>query len=92
MSTSAPAARTAGGAFEGMTVVITGTLPGMSRPEAEEAVRRAGGRAAGSVSKKTSLVVAGEAAGSKLTKARELGIPVIGPEEFIMRLGGGQSD
>ena len=76
----------AGGAFEGMTVVVTGTLAGFSRAEAEEAVRRAGGRAAGSVSKKTSLVVAGESAGSKLAKARSLGIPVIDEAEFKRRL------
>ena len=76
----------AGGAFEGMTVVVTGTLSAFSRAEAEEAVRRAGGKAAGSVSKKTSLVVAGEAAGSKLAKAQSLGIPVIDEAEFLRRL------
>ena len=76
----------AGGAFEGMTVVVTGTLTAFSRAEAEEAVRRAGGKAAGSVSKKTSLVVAGESAGSKLTKAKSLGIPVIDEAEFLRRL------
>ncbi|MBE5807973.1 MAG: NAD-dependent DNA ligase LigA [Clostridiales bacterium] len=79
----APAARAAGGAFEGMTVVVTGTLSGMTRAEAEEAIRRNGGRAAGSVSKKTALVVAGEAAGSKLAKAQVLGVRVIGEEEFV---------
>jgi len=68
--------------FAGKTVVITGTLPHRSREEAKEAVRALGGRVAGSVSKKTDLVVAGEAAGSKLDKARELGLPVIEPEEF----------
>ena len=83
----APQARAAGGAFEGMTVVVTGTLERLSRAEAEEAVREAGGRAAGSVSKKTSLVVAGEAAGSKLTKAQSLGVPVIDEAEFLKRLG-----
>ena len=83
----APQARPAGGAFEGMTVVVTGTLEHFSRAEAEEAVRNAGGKAAGSVSKKTSLVVAGEAAGSKLAKAESLGVPVIGEAEFMKRLG-----
>ena len=83
----APKVRAAGGAFEGMTVVITGTLTRFSRAEAEEAIREAGGKAAGSVSKKTSLVVAGEAAGSKLTKAESLGVPVIGEDEFLRRLG-----
>ncbi len=76
-----------GTAFSGMTVVVTGTLSSMKRNEAEEAIRQNGGTAAGSVSKKTSLVVAGEAAGSKLAKAQALGIPVIGEEEFLARLG-----
>ena len=76
-----------GGAFAGMTVVVTGTLDSMGRAEAEEAIRQAGGRAAGSVSKKTALVVAGESAGSKLAKARQLGIEVIGEAEFLRRLG-----
>ena len=78
---------TSAGAFAGMTVVVTGTLAAMSRGEAEEAIREAGGKAAGSVSKKTSLVVAGESAGSKLAKAQALGVPVIGEEEFLRRLG-----
>ena len=79
----APEQVQAGGAFDGKTVVVTGTLSRMSRAEAEEAIRRAGGKAAGSVSKKTSMVVAGENAGSKLAKANSLGVPVIGEEEFI---------
>ena len=83
----APAQAVAGGPFEGMTVVVTGTLSRFSRAEAEEAVRNAGGKAAGSVSKKTSLVVAGENAGSKLDKANALGVEVIGEEEFLKRLG-----
>ncbi|MBQ8507760.1 MAG: NAD-dependent DNA ligase LigA [Clostridia bacterium] len=78
----APKQAAAGGAFEGMTVVVTGTLESFSRAEAEEAVRNAGGKAAGSVSKKTSLVVAGENAGSKLAKAQSLGVKVIGEAEF----------
>ena len=77
-----------GGAFEGMTVVVTGTLEHYSRAEAEEAIRRNGGKAAGSVSKKTSLVVYGEAAGSKLEKARALGVETIDEEEFQRRLNG----
>lgn len=84
----APEQIAAGGPFEGMTVVITGTLEGFSRAEAEEAVRRGGGKAAGSVSKKTSLVVAGESAGSKLAKARDLGVPVIDEAEFRRRIAG----
>ena len=76
-----------GGVFEGMTVVVTGTLSAMGRKQAEEAIVERGGKAAGSVSKKTSLVVAGESAGSKLTKAQQLGVKVIGEAEFIAMLG-----
>ena len=79
---------TSGGVFAGMTVVVTGTLAAMGRAEAEEAIRQRGGKAAGSVSKKTSLVVAGESAGSKLTKAQALGIRVIGEAEFLAMLEG----
>ncbi|MGN1350799.1 MAG: NAD-dependent DNA ligase LigA [Anaerovoracaceae bacterium] len=61
----------------GLTIVVTGTLPTLGRKEAKELIESNGGKCTGSVSKKTSLVVAGEAAGSKLTKAQELGIPVI---------------
>ncbi len=63
--------------FSGLTFVLTGTLPTMTRDEAEALIRAAGGKTSGSVSKKTSFVVAGEAAGSKLTKAQSLGVPVI---------------
>ena len=63
--------------FAGMTFVITGTLEHFDRKGAEEAVEQRGGKAAGSVSKKTSYVLAGEDAGSKLVKAQQLGIPVI---------------
>ena len=66
-----------GTALTGMTLVVTGTLPTLSRQEAEALITQNGGKAAGSVSKKTSYVVAGEAAGSKLTKAQTLGIPVL---------------
>ncbi len=82
----APQAIAAGGAFEGMSVVVTGTLEHFSRSEAEEAIRNAGGKAASSVSKKTALVVAGESAGSKLEKATALGITVIDEAEFMRRL------
>jgi DNA ligase (NAD+) len=61
----------------GVTVVITGTLPGLSRDEAAEAVRAAGGKVSSSVSKKTNFVVAGENAGSKYDKAVELGVPIL---------------
>jgi DNA ligase (NAD+) len=60
-----------------MTLVVTGTLEGMTRDEAEDAIRAAGGKPSGSVSRKTSYLVAGENAGSKLAKAQELGVPVI---------------
>ena len=73
------------GPFNGMTIVVTGTLPTLSRKEAEDLIRSRGGSAAGSVSKKTAFVVAGEAAGSKLTKAQSLGIEVIDEAEFIRR-------
>jgi DNA ligase (NAD+) len=63
-------------------VVITGTLEGMNRDEAAEAVRQAGGKVTSSVSKKTSFVVAGENAGSKYDKAMELGVPVLDEAAF----------
>ena len=67
----------------GMTIVVTGTLPSLSRVQAEELIVKNGGKASGSVSKKTSYVLAGEAAGSKLTKANTLGVPVIDEAEFL---------
>ena len=70
----------------GLTFVLTGTLPTLSRDEASEMIKAAGGKVSGSVSKKTSYVVAGEAAGSKLTKANELGIPVIDEETLLKML------
>jgi DNA ligase (NAD+) len=69
--------------LSGMTIVVTGTLPTLGRKEAEELIVKNGGKASGSVSKKTSLVLVGEAAGSKLTKANELGIRVIDEKEFL---------
>ncbi|MBQ7897983.1 MAG: NAD-dependent DNA ligase LigA [Clostridia bacterium] len=69
--------------LDGMTVVVTGTLNTMSRSEAEKAIVDNGGKASGSVSKKTSFVLAGSDAGSKLTKAQALGIKVINEEEFL---------
>lgn len=69
--------------LRGMTVVLTGTLSGLSRDEAGDWVRTLGGRAAGSVSAKTNLVIAGEAAGSKLEKALQLGIRVMNEQEFL---------
>ncbi len=77
-----PGVDVAEGPLVGKTVVVTGTLEGFSRQEAEEAVRAAGGKPAGSVSKKTDFLVAGENAGSKLAKAQELGIAVLDEEGF----------
>lgn len=70
----------------GKTVVVTGTLPTLGRKEAVALIQAHGGKAAGSVSKKTDYLLAGEAAGSKLTKAQELGIPVLTEEEFMQLL------
>jgi DNA ligase (NAD+) len=76
-----------GEALKGMTVVITGTLPTLSREQATALVERHGGRVTGSVSRKTSLLVAGEEAGSKLEKAREYGVAVIDEAELRQRVG-----
>ena len=81
------AAGKAEGSFTGKSIVVTGTLPTLSRKDAEELIRSMGGTAAGSVSKKTAFVVAGEAAGSKLTKAESLGIEVIDEAELLRRCG-----
>ncbi|HNC23706.1 MAG TPA: NAD-dependent DNA ligase LigA [Opitutaceae bacterium] len=75
------------GVFTGKTLVLTGTLPTLKREEAEQLILNAGGKVSGSVSKKTSFVLAGEEAGSKLDKAKELGVPVIDEKEFRRMLG-----
>ena len=88
----APAApvRPAGGTvqFSGRTFVLTGTLPTLSREEATAKIEAAGGKVSGSVSRKTSYVLAGDEAGSKLEKARSLGVSVIDESEFLQMLGG----
>jgi len=80
----------AAGPLAGKTLVVTGTLAGFDRQAAEEAIRSAGGKAAGSVSRKTDYLVAGENAGSKLVKAQELGVPILDEEGFRRLLGGVQ--
>jgi len=76
----------------GLTVVVTGTLQSFSRDAIKEQIASRGGKASGSVSKKTSFIVAGESAGSKLDKARELGIEVLTEAEFIVRIAGPEPD
>jgi DNA ligase (NAD+) len=71
----------------GQTVVVTGTLARFDRQQIQDMIVQLGGKAAGSVSKKTSFVVAGESAGSKLDKARELGVPILSEAEFLRRIG-----
>ena len=75
-----------GNIFEGMTFVLTGTLPTMKRDEASRLIEENGGKVSSSVSAKTSIVLAGEEAGSKLTKAQSLGIRIIGEDEFLAML------
>jgi DNA ligase (NAD+) len=77
-----------GNRLAGKTVVVTGTLQRFSRDEIHKIIEREGGKAGGSVSSKTSYVVAGEAAGSKLEKAEALGVPVLTEEEFVELMGG----
>ena len=74
--------------FSGKTVVLTGSLPGRTRQEAKELITSMGGRVAGSISRKTDLVIAGENAGSKLAEARELGLRIMDAEEFDKELEG----
>lgn len=80
MKSSAP--KSSGGIFSGKTFVLTGTLPTMKRSEASKIIEENGGKTSSSVSKKTSYVLAGEEAGSKLTKAQSLGITIISEEKF----------
>jgi DNA ligase (NAD+) len=87
--TTVPAA---GHLFEGQTIVITGTLSRMSRQEAEDLVRSLGGHASGSISRRTAFLVAGEAAGSKLEKARALGVRVVDEDEFFRMIDTNGSD
>jgi DNA ligase (NAD+) len=76
-------------ALAGRTFVVTGTLASMSREAAQEALLARGARVAGSVSRKTSFVIAGSEAGSKLAKAQELGVPVLDEQQFLKLLAAG---
>lgn len=78
--------------FEGKIFVLTGTLPTLKRDEAKQMIEARGGKVSGSVSKKTSCVLAGEEAGSKLDKARELGVEIIDEAEFLKRIATSESD
>jgi DNA ligase (NAD+) len=80
----------ADGALSGSAVVLTGTLPTLSRQRATEMIERAGGRVTSSVSKATTFVVAGEAAGGKLDRARTLGVEIIDEAELLRRIGAGR--
>ena len=71
------------GPLQGLTFVLTGTLPNLSREDAARLIETAGGKVGSAVSRKTSYVVAGKDAGSKLGKARELGIPIVSEEQFL---------
>jgi DNA ligase (NAD+) len=82
----APEEAVQGGILAGKTVVLTGGMAKLSRDEAKAEIERRGGKVSASVSRKTDLVVAGEEAGSKLAKARDLGVRVIGEEEFLKML------
>jgi DNA ligase (NAD+) len=77
--------------LEGLTVVVTGTLDGFTRDEAKEAILSRGGKAAGSVSKKTDFVVIGANAGSKAAKAEQLGLRILDEDGFRALLSGGPS-
>jgi DNA ligase (NAD+) len=78
--------------LEGLTIVVTGSLAGFSRDDAKEAIVARGGKAAGSVSKKTAYLVAGDSPGSKYDKAVELGVPVLDEDGFRKLLAQGPSD
>ena len=77
-----------GNNLSGLTIVVTGTLPTLGRKEVTELIEKNGGKCTGSVSKKTDYLVAGNAAGSKLTKAQNLGIKILTEDELIAMING----
>jgi DNA ligase (NAD+) len=79
--------RSGEGVLAGQSIVVTGTLTRFTRDQIEQLIRDEGGRSAASVSKKTAFVVAGESAGSKLTRAQELGVRVLTEDEFLALVG-----
>jgi DNA ligase (NAD+) len=90
MESQQPAPDTvAPGMLEGKTFVLTGTLPTLSRDDATRLIEELGGKVSGSVSKKTSYVVAGEEAGTKLQKARQLGVPILDEAQFREKMDTG---
>ena len=80
--------RVLGGPLDGVTFVLTGTLPTLTREQAKDLIEAAGGKVIGSVSRKTGYVLAGEDAGSKLAKARALGVRIIDEQQFLGLLRG----
>ena len=86
-----PKGSTSSEKLAGLTIVVTGVLPTLGRKEASDLIENNGGKCTGSVSKKTNYLVAGEKAGSKLTKAQSLGIPIITEEELRIVLFGNSS-
>jgi DNA ligase (NAD+) len=82
----------AAGVLQGMTLVVTGTLPTLSRQQAEDLIRRHGGMAGSAVSRKTAYLVCGDKAGSKLDKARQLGIPVLDEQGLLALVGEATAD
>ena len=79
--------RANGGPLAGKTVVVTGTFETMGRKEVQDLIKQLGGKAAGSVSKSTDLVVYGDSPGSKLDRAKELGIRMVNEKEFLALIG-----